>query len=157
VRDHHDNGSPIDLFLDPGQDTGLDGAVHPSQRFIQKDMLRGSDEDRGEHGPAPLAQRQLPHRMVGCSLEPEEVQGLAAFLLGPTPHPADEAHDLIQSRIGCQIRMLGEIRDPLAGLNLFSPEVSAVNQDRARIRLLHTGSQLQQRALAATVRPQEQV
>ena len=69
---------------------------------------------------------------------------------------ADETQNVPQRGVRRDIRELREIGQSPSGFGFFPPEIGAVDEDAARVRTLDARGQLEQRALAAAVRAEEQ-
>ncbi len=132
--------------------------VERRERFVEQEKFRRRSESPGQGDALLLAARQLIGPPLGHGVEPNEMQhrGDARRHLGAAPALAlqPEGHVLLDRQMRKQgIGLEHGVDGPL--VRRVVDDMLAVEQDGARIGVLETGQQSQQRGLTAARRAEQ--
>src|SRR5882724_1424020 len=119
-------------------------------------MIRPADEGGGEDRPPALAHGELADRPVGEGGEADLLERRLPGLAWLAAQPADQAEDLPHRGIGGEVRLLRDVGQAPPRRHLVGPQVVAVDLHPATIGQLDPGGDLQERALAAAIRADEE-
>jgi hypothetical protein len=135
------------------------GRVEAVGRLVEEEQPRIVDERLGELDPLLHPGRVAADGAVALLVQPDVAEDLGGPLAGGGPgqagHPRHVADEVGRRRVGRQAVVLGHVADELADRRALRPDVEVHHGGPSGRRLEQAEQDLDQRALAGPVGPDE--